>query len=210
MPVGAGQELTRSPTLLLGASSQVGLFTIPRLLAQGRSVWAVNRSGKPAWFPEFADLHYHCARVYQRLGRTDEAIDEARRRIRAVSLVHRRLYTSEHLENIEAARYLDELIGELIQAAGKEWEPLFHRDLQPVMLPNDRAVSVGLVLTELVINTPKYAYPGAAAGPVRVRLVQDRQFFRLSVADEGVGRGNARKGFGSRMIDALVATLDEA
>lgn len=136
------------------------------------------------------------------------AIDEARRRIHAVSLVHRRLYTSEHLENIEAARYLEELIGELIQAAGSEWEPLFHRDLQPVMLPNDRAVSVGLVLTELVINTTKYAYPGAVAGPVRVRLVQDRQYFRLTVADEGVGRGNARKGFGSRMIEALVATLD--
>lgn len=31
--------------------------------------------------PEFADLHYHCARVYQRLGRTDEAIDEASRAV---------------------------------------------------------------------------------------------------------------------------------
>ena len=89
---------------------------------------------------------------------------------------------------------------------GPEWGSSVVRDLHPVMLPADRAVGLGLVLTELVINVNKYAY-GGGAGPVSVTLAENANRFRLIVADEGVGRGAARKGFGSRMMDALVAQL---
>ena len=63
----------------------------------------------------------------------------------------------------------------------------------------DRAASLGLVLTELVINANKYAY-GGAPGPLRVTLMEDRNLFHLTVADQGVGRAQARKGFGTRMM----------
>jgi two-component sensor histidine kinase len=76
-----------------------------------------------------------------------------------------------------------------------------------VILPNDRAVSLGLVVTELVINATKYAYD-QSVGPLQVRLSQDRQTIQLVVADKGKGRGAARKGFGSRMLDGLVAGLE--
>jgi len=134
------------------------------------------------------------------------AVDEARQRIRAVALVHRRLYKSEQVEAIDAARYLDELLGELTGFIGEEWKGQLQSDLQPAMLPNDRAVTLGLIVTELVINANKYAY-GDGQGPIRVRLTQDRQSLHLVVADEGRGRGGARKGFGSRMLDGLVASL---
>jgi len=134
------------------------------------------------------------------------AVDEARQRIRAVSLVHRRLYKSEQVEAIDVARYLEELLGELIGFIGPEWAGLLQSDLQPVMLPNDRAVALGLIVTELVINANKYAYP-EGRGPIRIRLTQDRQMLHLVVADEGRGRRTARKGFGSRMLDGLVGSL---
>lgn len=65
--------------------------------------------------PEYADLHYHCARVYERLGREDDAIDAARK---AVSLNPRyvqaliqlgRLY-AEQDETLEARERLSEAI----------------------------------------------------------------------------------------------------
>lgn len=140
------------------------------------------------------------------------AIEEARRRIAAVSLVHRRLYSSaDQLEAIDAARYVDDLLTDLVGSIGDDWNRHLIRDLQPVMVPNDRAIGLGLVLTELVINVNKYAY-GGAPGPLRVTLTEDRNVFRLTVADSGVGRSSTRKGFGSRLLAALVgqlgATLD--
>ena len=73
------------------------------------------------------------------------------------------------------------------------------RDLQPVVLPTDRAVGLGLVVTELVINANKYAY-GGAPGPCGSPL-EDGNILRLIVADQGVGRAQARKGFGRRMME---------
>ena len=134
------------------------------------------------------------------------ALDEARRRISAVSLVHRRLYRADQLENVDAARYVDELLNDLIVSIGPEWERHLARDLQPVMLPTDRAVGLGLILTELVINVNKYAYAGAP-GPLRITLAEDGNRLRLIVADAGVGRSSSRKGFGSRLMDALVGQL---
>jgi light-regulated signal transduction histidine kinase (bacteriophytochrome) len=134
------------------------------------------------------------------------AIEEARRRLSAVSLVHRRLYRADQLEAVDAARYVDELLTDLVSSMGTEWETHLVRDLQPVMLPTDRAVGLGLVLTELVINANKYAY-GGAAGPLRITLIEDRNTFRLMVADKGGGRTGNRRGFGTRMMDALVTQL---
>lgn len=74
------------------------------------------------------------------------------------------------------------------------------------MLATDRAIGLGLIVTELVINANKYAYAGAP-GPLRITLTEDGNKLRLVVADQGVGRGVARKGFGSRMIEALNAQL---
>jgi two-component sensor histidine kinase len=133
-------------------------------------------------------------------------IEEARRRIAAVSLVHRRLYRADQLEAVDAARYIDELLSDLAASLGADWEQHIVLDLQPVMLPADRAVALGLVVTELVINANKYAY-GGAAGPLRVALSENANRFRLIVADEGIGRTSLRKGFGSRMMDALMAQL---
>src|SRR6185503_2143492 len=83
-------------------------------------------------------------------------LEEARRRIMAVSLVHRRLYRADQLDVIDAARYVEELLQDLAASMGEEWKAHLVQDLHPVMLPTDRAVGLGLVLTELVINANKY------------------------------------------------------
>ena len=133
--------------------------------------------------------------------------EEARRRIAAVSLVHRRLYSSGHKETLDAARYVDELLDDLVSSMGGTWGRQLVRDHQPIVLPNDRAVSLGLVLTELIINANKYAY-GGGAGPLRVTLAEDMARLRLIVEDSGAGRQGGRVGFGTRMLNALVDRLD--
>jgi light-regulated signal transduction histidine kinase (bacteriophytochrome) len=135
------------------------------------------------------------------------AINEARRRLNAVALVHRRLYRSDQIEVVDASRYIEELCADMLASMDHGWAGALSLDLSPVMLPTDRAVTAGLVLTELITNANKYAY-GGAPGPLEISLVEDRAQFRLSVADHGGGKASPRQGFGSRMMEALVSQLN--
>lgn len=138
---------------------------------------------------------------------TAALLQEAQRRISAVALVHRRLYQGDQVETVDLARYLEELIGEMRGAMGPEWASGLTLDLAPMLITADRAVHVGLILTELVINANKYAY-GGASGPVAIALEEYRNQFRLIVADQGRGTVGDREGFGSRMMKAMVQRLD--
>ena len=138
-------------------------------------------------------------------------LKEAQSRLAAVALVHRRLYRDDQIETIDLARYFDELVVDLKASLGPDWGRAMRTDIAPVLIPTDRAVSLGLVMTELVINATKYAY-GGAAGRIDIALEQHRGKVRLIVADEGRGQVGADAGangggFGSRMLDAMVQRL---
>ena len=134
------------------------------------------------------------------------ALEEARRRLTAVAAVHRRLYRGDQIEVVDAARYIEELCADTFSFMGQDWAQHLTLNLAPVMVSTDRAVTLGLVLTELMINSNKYAY-GGAAGPIEIGLFEDRTNMHMIVADKGSGRVSNRKGFGSRIIDGLVAQL---
>ena len=135
------------------------------------------------------------------------ALREAQARLSAVAQVHRRLYRDDQVTSVDLARYLEELAGDMKASLGDEWGSRMTLDLAPVLIPSDRAVNVGLVMTELVINATKYAYDGAP-GPIAIGLEQHRNRLRLIVADEGRGKTGTNTGFGSRMMGAMVQRLD--
>lgn len=131
---------------------------------------------------------------------------EARRRVRAVSMVHSRLYRGEVGAAIDLARYFEELVGDLGESMGSDWAAQMQANLAPVSLEASRAITVGLVLTELIINAQKYAYDGAP-GPIAVKLEEVGPDFRLTVEDAGKGGHKVGEGFGSMMIRSLVGQL---
>jgi two-component sensor histidine kinase len=134
-------------------------------------------------------------------------LTEAQRRVVAVALVHRRLYGDERVQTVDLGRYLDDLCGEIKSSMDTAWRDMFSVRLAPIIVSADRAINVGLIVTELVINANKYAY-GGAPGPISVILEQNGNRFRLIVSDRGGGRTGARQGFGSRMLKVMVAQLD--
>lgn len=131
---------------------------------------------------------------------------EARRRVRAVSMVHSRLYRAEASSSVDLARYFIELIDDLGASMGHDWSAQLDHDLSPVRVEAGRAVTLGLILTELIINAQKYAYDGSP-GPIRVRLQEDDSNLRLIVEDAGKGGHAVGEGFGSMMIGSLVGQL---
>jgi two-component sensor histidine kinase len=140
---------------------------------------------------------------------TREQLDQAQHRLMAVSLAHRRLYQDDSVEIIDLSRYLEELLGELLQSIDAGWKDNLTLDLAPMLISTDRAVTIGLIVNELLTNVTKYAYDGGV-GPAIIRLEQYRDTLRLIVSDRGKGIGKTvtGTGFGTRMLTTLIQTLD--
>ena len=82
----------------------------------------------------------------------------------------------------------------------------------PVRLSTDKAVSVGVVVTELVTNAYKYAYPLDTSGEIRVEVaLEAADTVLLAVEDDGIGwtgEGTIRgTGLGSRIVRAMAQNL---
>ena len=140
------------------------------------------------------------------------ALADTQRRIEAISQVHRRLYTTNDVESVDMHDYLEALVAELADTWSSDAAP---RDLtltaDPIRLPTDRAVSVGVIVTELVTNACKYAY-GATRGEVRVSLRRDGdRSFVLAVEDDGCGiiakAEPTGTGLGTKLIAAMAKSL---
>jgi chemotaxis family two-component system sensor kinase Cph1 len=134
------------------------------------------------------------------------ALEEARRRLTAVALVHRRLYRGDQVDVVDVSRYIEELCEDTFSFMGEDWKRHLALVLTPMKVSTDQAIPLGLILTELLINANKYAYAGAA-GPIEVALTEDRTHFQMIVSDRGPGRTSKAEGFGSRIMAALVQQL---
>ena len=141
-----------------------------------------------------------------------QALDDMRARILAIAGVHKRLYTSQNVETVEIGAYLEGLIEELkgsMLALGRDHDIVL--DTNAVSLPTDKAVSLGIIVTELVTNAYKYAYKQHMRGDIRVRMVRDGEYGILSVEDDGVGysRENtvSKSGLGTVVISAMSGKL---
>jgi two-component sensor histidine kinase len=141
-----------------------------------------------------------------------EALEDTQRRIQAIAQVHRRLYTSNDVESVDMQEYLGALVDELAETWSTEALPrALSLAAEPIRLPTDRAVSLGVIVTELVTNACKYAYP-TGGGEVRVVLRRiDDDVFLLAVEDDGCGipedavpRGT---GLGTKLIRAMAQSL---
>ncbi len=143
-----------------------------------------------------------------------DALLQARERVQAVMLVHRRLYTSDEVGAIEIDKYLEAMAEEL-QTSVLATE-LGHRilvDATPLRIAPDKAVSVGVVVNELITNALKYAFPPGKAGTILIGLqLTDEKLVTLVVEDDGVGfsidettpKGT---GLGTLIIGAMARTL---
>lgn len=146
---------------------------------------------------------------------TREALNEANRRVLAIAQVHRRLYTSDDVKTVALDSYLAALVEDLRESSDAEAvENQLSLEAVSVVVDADSAVTIGVIVTELVINAVKYAYPGGS-GPVRVTLEAEggEHHYRLVVADDGVGRSDARagpasSGIGRTIIKAMASKLN--
>src|SRR5262245_9026448 len=83
---------------------------------------------------------------------------------------------------------------------------------ETIEIDPDRAVAIGIIVNELVMNAVKYAYPDGS-GPIHVELRATCDDIVLSIADEGVGldaktNDPRSTGMGQRIVSAMAAKLE--
>src|SRR6185437_3128203 len=136
-----------------------------------------------------------------------EALTDATGRVLAVAQVHRRLYTSDDVQSVAVDQYLDALIEDLRRSSETNELAQLTLAAEPIAVDPDRAVAVGVIVNELVMNALKYAYP-EGKGPIRVDLrASGKGRAEFSVEDDGVGMApNAQPkstGLGQRIVRAM-------
>ncbi len=139
------------------------------------------------------------------------ALTNAMGRVAAVAQVHRRLYTSHDLKSVLLNQYLDALLEDLRRSAEGNKMSRLTLKAEPIEIDPDRAVAIGIIVNELVMNAVKYAYPDHA-GPIHVDLHVEDDDILLSISDDGVGlngKSDPRStGMGQRIVSAMGSKLE--
>lgn len=113
---------------------------------------------------------------------------ESQSRIRAMALVHETLYGSESLAGIEMSPYICRLCDSLMQTYRRDDRVNLELNVAATVFDLDHALPVGLIVSELVSNALKYAFPSNGRGTISVCIDSPNGAdCQLVISDDGVG-----------------------
>lgn len=142
-------------------------------------------------------------------------LQDAHQRVMSVAAVQSHLHATESIDQIEVGSYLTKLCGTLAASIIEEDRSTTLKVVAGAgHIGSAQAVSIGLIVTELVINAVKYAFPTDRAGAlVLVTYESDGEDWKLVVADNGVGMSAndtaaGPGGLGTVIVQALVKQLE--
>lgn len=143
------------------------------------------------------------------------SLKEGADRVRAMALVHEKLYQSANLASINLGSYIDDLCVQLGIAAAIDVRGIvFVTHVARIEVGLELAVPLGLLFNELISNSLKYAFPDGRSGQIRVMLrAEDGNCASLEVWDNGVGLGELQAqerpaSLGLRLVQTLCRQLD--
>lgn len=115
-----------------------------------------------------------------------EAIARLRDRIYSVALVHQTLYQGESLNKLNLSEYVRTLV-DYVRAAAMADVTIRYTMNDDLAVSLDTAVSLGVVINELVTNVVKHAFPGDEKGKVEIGIDRGDESILIKIRDNGVG-----------------------
>jgi len=143
-----------------------------------------------------------------------QVLAETQNRVRAMALVHEKLYKSESLSDIDLVDYIRFLTTQLFAyyETGSR-RMVLKTDIEKITLPINTAIPLGLIINELVSNALKHAFPPGTKGVISISARRDGDTISLDVGDTGVGfpadvDWRNPGSLGLRLVTSLVKQLD--
>ena len=140
---------------------------------------------------------------------TQEALAEACGRVRSMGILYERLSFSEYDGKMRVDEYFPALIRNIAEAfiVGDEVEIESFFDESEIKAKT--MFSLGIIVTELVSNSFKYAFYGMKRGKITIRIFSENEKMRLLITDDGCGIDEASSvnGLGMRLVEMLVQQI---
>ena len=118
-----------------------------------------------------------------------KALAELQRRVRALGLLHRHLYEGDDLRYLDFGQFTVELCQMVKESSGPAARAVtISVDIPPIPITADRAVPLGLLITEALGNAFKHGFPDGRPGKIHISLSASAEgVATVSIADNGVG-----------------------
>ena len=117
-----------------------------------------------------------------------DVLKESQNRVKSMAMIHEKLYLSNDLSHIDFGDYIKSLVTNLFYSYNIEKthvKPVF--EVENLNLNIDTAVPCGLIISELVSNSLKYAFPSGMSGEIFVSLKCVKNIYELIIHDNGIG-----------------------
>ncbi len=136
-------------------------------------------------------------------------VAEGKERIRAMALIHQKLYQQEEVSSVNIKEYIENLVNELSQSYGFNEKAEIRLDLINISMDADTSLPLGLIVNEVVSNAFKYAFADIEKPILELKLLQDSTGkYNLSIKDNGIGLPQSfnleeAQSFGLRLVNIL-------
>lgn len=146
---------------------------------------------------------------------TLKAVREGQNRVRSMALVHEKFYQSDELGEIDFKEYTEKLCHFLKQSYADHDAPIsIVVDAEGIGFDMDTAMPCGLLITEIVSNSLKYAFPGHREGEIKIAFSKPAEKkVQMIISDNGIGLPHdfeieKSESLGMQLIIALTSQLD--
>jgi two-component sensor histidine kinase len=140
-----------------------------------------------------------------------EQLEKAAARVQVLAQLHSLLAYSESDGDVDASAYVKELCSHLSSTFPRPEAVTLECDADEMLLPAETVVALGFIISELVTNGAKYAYPPPASGTIQVTLHGSPDRWTLAIDDHGQGFRNpqpkAKNGLGTRLVQRFVQQM---
>ncbi len=140
---------------------------------------------------------------------------ESQNRIQSISLVHEKLYHSDNLAEIDFKEYLENLIIDLFHSIGVDIRKIkYEINCLDIHLNINEAIPCGLILSELITNSLKHAFPEDLTGKIYISMKrEEKSGYSLLYRDNGIGLDRDfnlenSDSLGFKIVNSLVKQLN--
>lgn len=139
---------------------------------------------------------------------------ESQNRVKSMAMIHERLYQSGDFTRIDISEYIERLLADLFYTYATSNEQVISIiDVDDLSLNIETAIPCGLIISELVSNSLKYAFPEGRKGKLTVSLKAGDEWNELIISDDGIGFPEEldfknTETLGIQLVNNLVGQID--
>ncbi len=145
---------------------------------------------------------------------TVDLLKESQNRVKSMAMIHEKLYQSEDLNHINIFDYINSLVNDLFYSYAipkYQIKPVI--EVEKINLNIETAVPCGLIISEIISNSLKYAFPKGRKGEVHISLKHNGEKFYLTIGDNGIGLPegfeiNKADSLGLKLVNSLTEQID--